>query len=72
MEEDLKERGIVTVKDVMSRLRRGLDHLRDVDVAKLTRLDFVEAFNALKDLPGAQHGLRKRSVPSSNGRLTVA
>jgi hypothetical protein len=58
-ERSLKTRGIVTTKDVMSRLRRGLVQLMNVDAAKLTRLDFVEAFNALEDLPGAQHGLRK-------------
>ena len=58
-ERSLKKRGIVTKKDMLSRLRRGLVKLMTVDIAKLTRLDFVEAFDALEDLPGAQHGLRK-------------
>ena len=60
-EKGLKKRGIITTKEMMSRLRRGLAKLMNVDVAKLTRLDFVEAFNALEDLPGAQHGLRKEA-----------
>ena len=58
-ENDLKARHIVKIKDQLSCLRRGLKHLFDTDIAKLTRAEVVEALDRLKHLPGARAELRK-------------
>ena len=58
-EASLIARHVVKRKEVLSSLRRGLTKLMDVDVARLTRLDFVGALDTLRDQPGAMADLRK-------------
>ena len=58
-ERSLRARHYVKRDQVLSCLRRGLDRLKHVDIAKLTRRDLVDAIDALGDRPGAQVELRK-------------
>jgi integrase len=58
-ERSLRARHYVKREQVLSCLRRGLDRLKHVDIAKLTRRDLVDAIDALGDRPGAQVELRK-------------
>ena len=58
-ERSLRARHLVKRDQVLSRLRRGLDRFKHVDIAKLTRRDLVDAINALDEQPGAQIELRK-------------
>ena len=58
-ERSLKARHIVKTAQVLSRLRRGLDRFKHVDIAKLSRRDLVGCIDALGDQPGAQTELRK-------------
>ena len=58
-ERALKARRIVKTKEALSSLRRGLANLMSTDIAKVSRLDLVEAMNALNGLPGAKNELRK-------------
>ena len=60
-ERNLQGRGIVKIKMTMSSLRRGLVRYMDVDIAKLSRRDLVEALDALSGSPGARQELRKCS-----------
>ena len=60
-ETSLTSRHIVKRREVLSSLRRGLARFANVDVAKLSRREFVEALDALNDLPGAKDDLRKHS-----------
>ena len=60
-ERNLQARGIVKIKMTMSSLRRGLARYMDVDIAKLSRRDLVEALDALQGRPGARQELRKCS-----------
>src|SRR5215831_11960737 len=58
---ELEEREIVSRKVIMSGLNRGLAKLMSMDVADLTRADFVAAIAAVKAAgkPGAAAELRK-------------
>ena len=73
---NLRDRRIVKAKDGLSCLRRGLARLMHIDVAKITRLDLVEALDALNELPGAQADLRKHTRTflewTTNNGLTPA
>ena len=58
-ERSLRDRGVVSVNDIMFRLRRGLMPLMQANIARLTRLEWIETFDRLRGFPGAQTELRK-------------